>query len=170
MRIYVGCQMGLYLGHAYLHNASKVQSADFSVVMIWMTSLVLFNLLLCKTWIKFWSLHNYKDQALDEINHIQYTQDLLLGQNQRCSKSIKTNQRFRGVNNACKRQWEKFVYYHMFTLIQSDIAVNGRLDHFSWTCTLQKMVHSQLWCMSFEPIFRTRDGKRRTFIVGVNAP
>ena len=43
MRIYVGCQMGLYLGHTYLHDASKVQSADFSVVMIWMTSLVLFN-------------------------------------------------------------------------------------------------------------------------------
>ena len=44
MRIYVGCQMGLYLGH-YLHTASQVQSADFSVVMIWMTSLVLFNYL-----------------------------------------------------------------------------------------------------------------------------
>ena len=39
---------------------------------------------------------------------------------------------------------KKSVYYHMFTLIESDIAVNGSLDRFSWTCTLQKMVHSQL--------------------------
>ena len=30
MRICVGCQMGLYLGHDCLHNTTKAQSADFS--------------------------------------------------------------------------------------------------------------------------------------------